>query len=118
MGGDRPTTDPQCDTERLSRPFHAVMTVVSIDWEEQTFVANFHLSGGITVETASFKSSDLAADVELVVGHSYRSVGTLRDPQIRSLTEEDKRELFNQDPAPGVVEALESLRQFIAASNG
>lgn len=117
MKGDSPETDPQCDTERLSRPFDAVMTVVSIG-PEGTFVANFHRSGGITVETASFKSSDLAAGVELVVGNSYRSVGTLRDPQIRPLTEEDKRELFNQDPAPGVADALESLRQLIAASNG
>lgn len=115
MGGDRPTIDPQRDTEPLNRRFDAVMTVVSIG-PEGTFVANFHRSGGITVETASFRDSDMAADVKPVVGRSYRSMGTLRDPQIRPLTEEDERELFNQDPAPGVADALESLRQLIAAS--
>lgn len=118
MGGDSPATDPQCDTERLSRPFHAVMTVVSIDPEGGTFVADFHRSGGITVETASFKSSDLAAGVELVVGHSYRSVGTLGNPQIRPFTEEDERELFHRGTPAAVAEAIESLRRFATASKG
>lgn len=67
--------------------------------------------GGITVEEASFKYSDLAEGVEPVVGKGYRTVGTLGNMQIRLFTKEDESELFPEETPAEVEKAIASLRR-------
>lgn len=107
------TIDDQGDDERLARPFHAVLTIRSIDPVAQTFVATCHVEGRAGLDTYSFRYSDLAVGVEPVVEEGYRAVGTLGNMQIRLLTEEDKRELFHRETPAEVEEALALLRRLV-----